>query len=476
MIENFKKGILYTAIAKYSNVVIQLLTTSILSRILTPEEYGVIAVVNVFIIFFQMLADFGIGPAIIQSNILNKNDINNLFGLTIVVGLIISVIFAFLGIPISYIYNDQRYIFICVLLSISLFFYTCTIVPQALLLKKVKFKEVNMITLLCNLLVGISSVIFALNNFSFYSIILGNILRSVGLFIGFFYFERIIPSKKIDIKSFKKISSFSNNQFGFNFINYFARNLDNLLIGRFINPQALGYYEKGYQLSLYPNQILSQVITPVIQPLLKDYINKKDIMYKYYLAISKILILIGLPISIFCFFNAESIIIFLFGNQWRESIVIFQLLSISIWMQMANSCTGAFYQSADRTDLLFRVGLVTSLINIIAIIIGIVFNNIKMIALMLIISFSLSLLINIIIINRILFSSQIRIYFFNLKGVSFSSIIYIFVSLVISINFDNDLITLILNFGVLLLIILPSYYLTGEIKFLKSFIKVGIIE
>ena len=108
--QNFKKGILYTALGKYSNVVIQFLVTAVLSRILTPEEYGVVAVVNVFLIFFQMLADSGIGPAIIQNKKLNQDDLRSIFALTIYTGFILSAIFCLLGYPMSLVYGDFIYI------------------------------------------------------------------------------------------------------------------------------------------------------------------------------------------------------------------------------------------------------------------------------------------------------------------------------------------------------------------------------
>ena len=81
--KSFRTGILYNALGKYSNVIIQLLVTSILSRMLTPKEYGLVAVVNVFLIFFQMIADSGIGPAIIQEKSLTKQDIQHIFSLTV---------------------------------------------------------------------------------------------------------------------------------------------------------------------------------------------------------------------------------------------------------------------------------------------------------------------------------------------------------------------------------------------------------
>src|SRR5699024_934904 len=100
MADEFKKGIFYSALGKYSNVVIQLLVTAVLSRILTPEEYGIVAVVNVFLIFFQMLADFGIGPAIIQNKTLSKQEINSIFGFSLYLALFLGIVFVFLGYPI----------------------------------------------------------------------------------------------------------------------------------------------------------------------------------------------------------------------------------------------------------------------------------------------------------------------------------------------------------------------------------------
>ena len=71
------------------------------------------------------------------------------------------------------------------------------------------------------------------------------------------------------------------NQFGFNFINYFSRNSDNILIGKFISTEALGNYNKAYQLLMYPNTIFSGIITPVLQPVLSDYESDVKTIKKY---------------------------------------------------------------------------------------------------------------------------------------------------------------------------------------------------
>ena len=434
--QNFKKGILYTALGKYSNVVIQFLVTAVLSRILTPEEYGVVAVVNVFLIFFQMLADSGIGPAIIQNKKLNQDDLRSIFALTIYTGFILSAIFCLLGYPMSLVYGDFIYINLYLLLGICVFFYTITIVPQAILTKEMRFKQVNLLTLVANILSGIIGILLALGRFGIYSLIFSNIVKAVALFLVLFGTVRLPLSRKIDKNSIKKIFEFSKFQFLFNFWNYFARNLDNLLIGRFINSSALGYYDKAYQLSLYPNQILSQIITPVIHPIMSNFEKNQKKMGEIYLQVSSLLIILGIPISAYLYFNAKDIIIFMFGNSWSDSIPVFRILAVTVWLQMANSPTGAFYQATNRTNTLFKVGMLTSTINIAAIIIGIMMKDINAIAMMLLFSFTLSLGINTYYLTQKILNINIKFY---MRSIFVSAIIigpYILLNIfVLNINF-----------------------------------------
>ena len=119
----------------------------------------------------------------------------------------------------------------------------------------------------------------------------------------------------------------------------------------------MGYYDKAYQLSLYPNQILSQIITPVIHPIMSNFEKNQKKMGEIYLQVSSLLIILGIPISAYLYFNAKDIIIFMFGDSWSDSIPVFRILSVTVWLQMANSPTGAFYQATNRTNTLFKVGI-----------------------------------------------------------------------------------------------------------------------
>lgn len=470
MADEFKRGIFYSALGKYSNVVIQLLVTAILSRILTPDEYGIVAVVNVFLVFFQMLADFGIGPAIIQNKTLTKKEINSIFGFSLYLALFLGIVFAFLGYPISAFYNNQVYKPISIVLSVTLFFYGILVVPQSMLLREKKFSTVNIVTILANIASGVVSIVLAINGFSYYSLIISNTVKAALLFIIFYIKTNLTVRLKIDKEPLKKIFSFSKNQFLFNFINYFSRNLDSMLIGRYLSSSSLAFYDKAYQVSLYPNQILTNVISPVIQPIMSNYETDFKKIKNVYLKITSILATIGLPLSVFLYFNSNEIILFLFGDQWGGSVVTFQILALSVWIQMISSSSGAIFQSANRTDLLLLSGILSAVVTITAITIGIVVGSIEYVALMVVLAFTINFVqINYLLMYRLFQSSFEGVIKVLIKPIIMAVIQAVFFLAVSELPFTN-FINLIIYGVAFISLFFVGLLITGQIKLLKELI------
>lgn len=409
--DEFRTGIIYSAIGKYSNVIISLIVNAILSRILTPGEYGVVAVVNVFLVFFQMLADFGIGPAIIQNKSLDNKDIQSIFSFTIILSVVLALLFMLLGYPISIFYNSDVYVPISMLLGICILFYTLSVVPQAIIQKRKDFKTINIALIWSNVISAVVSIAIGYLDGSYYALVFGNIIRALYLFLYYLHKSKLSLRLAFDSTPLLKIYHFSKNQFLFSFINYFSINLDNILIGRFFSTSALAYYNKAYTLSLYPNQVLTSVITPVIQPIMSNYEQSIEQIKKVYFMVTTILANIGIPLSVFLFFSAEEIILFLFGDQWMGSVMAFMILSATVWIQMIQSSTGSIFQSANRTDLLLLSGVITSIINVTAIISGVVLGNIEFVATLIFISFSINFIINNYIMMHLMFKSHLLEFF-----------------------------------------------------------------
>lgn len=369
--KDFTKGVFYTSIAKYSGIIISLIISSVLARLLTPADFGIVGVATVLISFFNILGDIGIGPAIIQRQNLDKSDINSIHSFAVYLGALLSLIFFFLSPLIADFYERKELLLICRWLCVDIFF-TCTnIVPLNLQYKQKRFKSVALITLTVRVTTGIASIFYAYYGGGIYALVLSSILSTFLLAAIYNYISRLKFTIKPKISSLKKILTFSYYQFLFNIINYFSRNLDKLLIGRYIGMSQLGYYEKSYRLMMLPLQNISFVITPVMLPILAPLQNDVPNLALKYFKVLKYLSYISFPLSIILFYCSSELILIIFGEQWQPAVTPFQILTLSIGLQILTSTTGSIYQAVDATKQLFISGCWGAIFMILSFIISI---------------------------------------------------------------------------------------------------------
>ena len=368
--------------AKYGTILITLLTAAVLARVLTPADYGVVTVVTVFTALFSVLSDMGLGAAIIQKKDLSDEQTNDIFSFSVYCAMLMALVFFLLGFPIAAFYRQRVYQRICAILSVSVFFNAVNIIPNSLMLKRKRFALVGMRLIVTALLAGIFAVVLALSGASFYTLVFQSVFQSVAIFLWNFWGSGLKFRLRFQMRSVQMVRQFSAYQFSFSIINYFARNLDNLLIGKVMGDESLGYYDKGYRLMMYPIQNLTYVINPIIHPILSDYQNEKRIIYDSYMKIARVLSLLGVVISAGCFSCSREIILLFFGRQWEASIPVFQLLCISVWPQMVSSSAGSIYQSMGNTKLMFQSGMIHFGVSILCIIVGVISKNLQTLALL----------------------------------------------------------------------------------------------
>ena len=393
-------GVYYTMLAKYSNIVVQLVVTAILARLLTPEDFGVVTIATVFIVFFNLISDIGIGPAIIQFKDLDQNDLCQIFSFTAYVGVVMSLLFFGSSWLIAAYYDSTILLPVCQLLSLAILFFCLNIVPQNLQYKRKRFRFVAFVSLTANFVSAVVAIILALCGFGVFSLVFQQILCICIIFLVYYKQDRFALNIKIDRKPLERIFSFSVYQFLFNFINYFSRNLDKLLIGRFIGVASLGQYDKSYRLMLLPLQNITNVVTPVMQPIFSNFQNNLYEMAEKYKKLFTFLCYIGFPVSVLLFFTGEELILLFFGDQWYEAVPPFKILSLTVGLQILNGTTGSMYQSANATKYLFLSGCITALLMISGFLIAIIgWKTIEAVA----VGFSIAQLLNSIQVYYMLF-------------------------------------------------------------------------
>lgn len=368
---SLKKAAMINASGKYIKVVLTLVVNAILARILSPYDFGVVAVITVFTTFFSTLSDMGLGPAIVQKKDLSSFEIDSLFTYSIYVSVVLSLVFVLCAFPIAAFYKDAVYLKPAMLLSVALFFNAVNMVPNGILSRDKKFVTIALRTVAVYVLSAAVAICLALNGWRFYALVVQAILASFLQFVWNWISARphfvLHPSRTV----VSKVRTYSSYQLAFNVVNYFARNLDNLLTGKFMGEVNLGNYNKAYGLMLFPVNNLSGVISPVLHPILSDYQNDTRVIYVKYMRLVRFLFCLGIITAAFAWLAADEIIAVLYGPQWGSCAECFRLLSIAIIPQMINASAGAVFQSLGNTKHLFASTSINTAVTLTAILAGI---------------------------------------------------------------------------------------------------------
>lgn len=369
-------------LGRYAVYAVNLLSTMLLARVFTPQDFGTVAAIMVFFVFFQLMAEAGLGPAIINTERLEVADRDGLFGLTLFVGAALTLLFASLAPVFLLFYGLPRVDEVVPYVAISLFFSAASIVPNALLIRDQAFFRIANVGLAGELIttpavIGLSLIfdpLHALATKSAFS-------AGSSFFVAWYLSAKTefgcpMPGRKFS--AIKPLLGFSGYQFGFNFINYFSRNLDSILIGKYMGANALGNYDKAYQLMKYPLMLLTFAMTPAIQPVIRKHAGDREKVEAIHRDFTFKLSLVGAAAGLATFILADWIILIALGKQWLDVVPIIRILAIAIPVQVVLSTSGSFFQAMNRADVLFQSGTLSAIVMVAAIVNGIIARDIEL--------------------------------------------------------------------------------------------------
>ncbi len=374
-------GAIYMAIAKYSGMVMTILISAILSRLLTPENYGVVALATVMLTLFNLFADIGIGPAVIQNKTLTAEDMNSINTFNSYQGLVLGVAFFFCAPYIAEYYGNPQVKLVCQVMSFNILMGCVNAVPSNILYRQQKFKLITIISLCSQFLGGIISITMAYHGCGPVSLVLPNVIMSIPTLLIYRHVTKVHFVWRIDWAPLKRIFSFSAFQFLANVMGYLSRNMDSMLVGKYMGMKPLGYYNKSFNLMLMPLQYVSSVLIPVMLPVFSKYQDDLEFIQDRYSKILRIFAFIGVPIAVLLYFCADELILLFFGEQWGQSVPCFKILAISVPFQILGCTSGSIFQATNNTKAMFWNAFVGAVICVGAIALGvIVFGSIEALA------------------------------------------------------------------------------------------------
>ncbi len=351
------QGVGWSGISQFTRLLLQLVITAILARLLTPNDFGLLAMAIVFANFVSIFRDFGLTAALIQRKGLTEQHLSTSFWINISAGLFLAMILACLAPAIAYFYGEGRLTFIMLVLASTFFISSFGIVQRALLAKGLHFRSLAIVEILGVSVSGTVAVVLAFSGYGVWSLVWQQVVFSFVIVILLWNFSSWRPKFLFRWQLAKELLGFGLNLTGFTFVNYFNRNLDNLLIGKFLGLAPLGFYNLAYRLLLFPLSNISSVIGRVMFPSLSVIRDDKSKVRYAYMKATRYIAAVTFPLMVGLLVVAPEFIKVVFGPQWNRSIFLLQILALVALVQSIGTTVGWIYQSQGRTDIMFRWGL-----------------------------------------------------------------------------------------------------------------------
>lgn len=376
----FKGAVIIQFGSKYINVALTLVVTMVLARILTPDEYGVMAVVSVFLGLFAVMSNVGIGAAVVQYRDLTDEDCSALMTFTVIFGIALALIFCGLSFPVAMLYDNSEFMPLMCLASLSVVFSAANMVPNGLLLRDRMFLTSGVRLIVTSFASSFIAIILALMGWGTYALVFNTVLQSFFVLVWNLVAVSIPIGRITMMEPLRKIMKFSSFQFLSQVLQYFIRNLDNMLIGAVMGSTALGFYDKAYKLAKYPIEIIPNTINPVLKSFFSVAEGDLDKIYSLFFKVEKVMSVVGVLISVMFALCSSELVWLFFGDQWEGSVVPFAILSVSIVFQMMNYMVFSVLEGLKRTDYLFRHTLITSIAMAVLLAAGLWTGNLEAVA------------------------------------------------------------------------------------------------
>jgi PST family polysaccharide transporter len=374
MDENLRKiaitGVSWSAISQVVNQVFTFAISTVLARILGPAVYGLIGMITVFTGFAAVFGDLALGAAIIQRKELEQRHLNSAFWTNLTMGALLTVLMVALAPVVAWFYDEPELQVLSAVLAFKYVIDSLYVVQVAILNREMRFKTLAGVQIGSNAISGLAGLGMALYGMGPWSLIAQTIGASVVLLAVSWRWSQWKPSFSFDLMSCKELFAFSAYVLGFDVVNYWARSLDQLLIGRFIGAVELGIYSRAYNLMLMPLMHVSKVVGRVMFPTLSAIQDDKLRVKRVYLKAISVIGLITFPMMTGLFAVSDHFVIALLGDKWADVIPLIRIFCLVGLIQSIDTTQGLIYFSQGKTGLYFATGLVWTSLVALAFVIG----------------------------------------------------------------------------------------------------------
>jgi PST family polysaccharide transporter len=365
------RGLTWTFVDTWGGQLISLIIFTILARLLTDVDFGLVALAAVFVAFAQLFVDQGLGDALIQRKSITRLQIDTAFWVAVVTGLALTVVGIVLSFPIATLLNEPQLQPILAVLSINFVVVALSSVQLALLRRDMRFQSLALRRLVAVAAGGIIGVGFALLNPSPWALVAQQISYGAVSVLMLWRVSPWRPGLHWSRSDFRELFGFGINIVGSDMLNFVSRNTDNLLIGAVIGAGPLGLYAVGYKILDTTQTLLVNAARKLAFPVFSRIQNDRERTRRAYARVNRALSVIILPGYIGLSIVAQEAIVTLFSNKWAASGPVSATLYLIGPVLTLQVFSGALLNAAGHPNITFRFRLLTTVVHVVGFIIAV---------------------------------------------------------------------------------------------------------
>ena len=351
------RGAVVMMTSQVLKALLQIASTVALARLLTPDDFGVLAMAATVMNFAMIFNDLGLSQATMQREHLTASQVTTLFWLNVLFSVGLMLIVIALAPLLALLYHEPRLTEVTMALSVGFLLTGLSVQSEALLKRQMRFIPIAVVDFSATAIGFVAGIVSALLGIGYWALVVMRLAQQAAAPVGVALACGWRPGRPCWDPSAAILVRFGGHITGFSLLNFFSRNADNVLIGWYWGAAWLGLYDRAYRLFTAPLHGINAPLGSVMVPMLSRLRDRPAQYRRAYLGAIEKISMITMPLAAFAIVTSDWLIPFAFGEQWRDAAPIFAFLSLAMINQPVTSTTGWLFISQDRTRELLHWGI-----------------------------------------------------------------------------------------------------------------------
>lgn len=351
-------GVVWSAIDRFSAQGIQFVFSILIARLLLPEDYGVIAMLGIFLGVSQAFIDSGFGAALIRKIDRTEVDFSTVFYFNIAVAVILYFILFSTAPAISRFYNTPQLEAVTKVVALNLIIGSLSGIHNAKLSIDINFKSRAKISIVSTFLTGLVGLWMAYNGYGVWALVVQSVFSSVIRTIMLWIVVKWHPQLVFSWKSFKELFSFGSKLLASGLLDNIYNNMYTLVIGKVFSPSVLGLYSKANAFAEFPSSNITGILQGVTFPVLSSIQNEETRLADAYKRFLKISAFIVFPMMVGLASVADPFIRLILTDKWEGSIYLLQIICFSMMWYPIHAINLNILQVKGRSDYFLKLEII----------------------------------------------------------------------------------------------------------------------